>query len=140
MPSVCTPSVSKCSYRFEVAEQANPAGPHLIKLNGDASFGSDAGDCSLSILLMNNLASKPEAPINTSNDRQHRHQTSHSRTLRIGKILLQKTLKYREGKFTTSSLTSSMTPLVCVHISTGNIWKHCIILQRRSLLPTGSPP
>lgn len=85
----------KCPYRFEVAEQANPARPHLMKLDGDASFRSDASDCSLSILLVNHLASESEAPIDSSNDCQHCHQSPHSGTLRIREILLQKTLKQK---------------------------------------------
>lgn len=75
-----------------MAEQANSAGSHLMKLDSDAPFWGDACDRSLSILLVNDLATKPEAPVNPTNHRQHCHQTAHSGTLQIRETLLQETL------------------------------------------------
>lgn len=45
------------TYRFKMAEQANPTGSHFMKLDSDAPFWSDASDCSFSVLLVNYLAS-----------------------------------------------------------------------------------
>lgn len=85
-------------YWFEVAEQANPAGPHLVELDGDSSFRGDAGHGSLPKLLMNHLASQSESPINSTYDCQHRHQSPHSRALGLWEVLLKKTLQGGEKK------------------------------------------
>lgn len=66
-------NIKKGTYWFEVAEQANPAVPHLVELDGDASFRGDAGHGSLPELLVNHLASESEAPVNAPDDCQHRH-------------------------------------------------------------------
>lgn len=90
---LCMSFIQTLPYRFEMTQQTNSTGPHLMKLDSNASFRGDACDCSLSKLLVNDLTPQPETPINPSNHCQHCHQTANFRTLRVRKIILQETLE-----------------------------------------------
>ena len=80
------------TYWFELAEQADPTCPHLMKLHCDSSFRCDACDRSLSILLMDDLSTQPQPPVDAPDHSQHGHQTTHPGALRVRKVLLQESL------------------------------------------------
>lgn len=47
-----------------------------MELDRDASFWGDAHHRSLSVLLVDDLPTQPEAPIDPANHSQHRHQAA----------------------------------------------------------------
>lgn len=77
---------------FQLAEQADPTCPHLMKLHCDSSFRCDARDRSFSILLMDDLSAQPQPLVDAPDHSQHGHQTTHPGALRVREVLLQERL------------------------------------------------
>lgn len=83
-------------YRFELAEQAHFAGPHLVKLHSDSSFRRDACYGALPVFLVKNRSTQTQPPIDPTDDCQDSHQTAHCWSFGVGEVVFKHNLKCRD--------------------------------------------